>query len=236
MQRVINFSGGKTSAYMTILIYQPGDIVLFCDTMREHPLTYKFINDFEKNENIPVTKISYPGGFTGLLEKKKYKVIPNRVKRICTIELKVKTSKRYLRSLGIQTFENYIGFRFDEPKRSRKNYYAKVFNKYPLFDLKITKEIINDYWSKKSYNLEIPHILGNCTLCFNKGTNAIIHILRNHPELSKEWIEDEEKSNGRTYFPNITIKKLLEIAQNNLFKDYHLNEITPAYSCECTNY
>jgi hypothetical protein len=235
MQRVINFSGGKTSAYMTILIYKPGDIVLFCDTMREHPKTYKFINDFEKNENIPIVRISYAGGFKGLLEKKKYKVIPNRVKRFCTVELKIKTAKRYLRSIGVQKFENFIGFRYDEPNRTKKNYSVKVINKYPLFDEKITKEIINDFWSKKTYNLEIPPILGNCTLCFNKGKNAIISILRNFPELANEWIEDEEKANGYTYFEGNSIKKLKEIAQNNLFKDYHLNDITPAYNCECTN-
>jgi 3'-phosphoadenosine 5'-phosphosulfate sulfotransferase (PAPS reductase)/FAD synthetase len=45
MQRVINFSGGKTSAYMTIKYYKPGDLVIFCDTGREHFKTYKFIND-----------------------------------------------------------------------------------------------------------------------------------------------------------------------------------------------
>ena len=48
MQRVINFSGGKTSAYMTITEYKLGDLVIFCDTGREHSKTYKFINDFEK--------------------------------------------------------------------------------------------------------------------------------------------------------------------------------------------
>ena len=52
MQRVINFSGGKTSAYMTIHEYRDGDLVIFCDTGREHEKTYKFINDFEAFEKI----------------------------------------------------------------------------------------------------------------------------------------------------------------------------------------
>ena len=45
MKRVINFSGGKTSALMTIMNYREGDLVIFTDTGREHPKTYKFIND-----------------------------------------------------------------------------------------------------------------------------------------------------------------------------------------------
>jgi len=118
MQRVINFSGGKTSAYMTIVEYQPGDLVLFCDTGREHEKTYSFINDFEKNENIPIVKLSYDGGFRNLLNKTKS--IPNNFKRFCTVELKIKTARRYLKSLKINKYENLIGFRYDEQLRIKR--------------------------------------------------------------------------------------------------------------------
>lgn len=104
--------------------------------------------------------------------------------------------------------------------------------------------MIEDYWSKKNYTLEIPHILGNCTLCFMKGKNAIMAILREYPELAEPWIADEEnaakhknnktKSGGRAYFPGTTIKQLRDAAQNNLFKDYNLNDISPAFNCACT--
>jgi hypothetical protein len=243
MQRVINFSGGRTSAYMTITEYKPGDLVIFCDTGREHSKTYKFINDFEANENIPITRLKFADvddPFKHLLQKKRYKVIPNRVKRICTVELKIKTCRRYLRSLGIMQYENFIGFRYDEPLRvkRRKQQWKKVYDKFPLYHNKITKEQINEYWSKKNYNLEIPSILGNCTLCFMKGTNAIISILSVYPELADIWINDEneaKKTNGHTYFQNVTIEQLKKIAQNNLFKDYDLNNIKPAFNCACTN-
>lgn len=234
MQRIINFSGGKTSAYMTIHEYKEGDLVIFCDTGREHPKTYKFINDFEANENIPIIRLKYEGGFEKLIEKRK--AIPNNFKRFCTIELKIKTARRYLRSLGITKYENLVGFRYDEPLRvkRRKQMWKNVIDKFPLYEQKIDKKIINDYWSKKSYNLEIPSILGNCTLCFMKGKNAIISILSSYPELAKEWIDDENKMN-RTYLKDIKIEELLKIAQNNLFKDYDLNEIKPAFDCACTS-
>lgn len=237
MQRVINFSGGKTSAYMTIHEYRDGDLVIFCDTGREHEKTYKFINDFEAHENIPVIRLKYADNpYNDLIKNKKFKSLPNRVKRFCTDELKIKTTKRYLRSIGIQTFENYIGFRADEPLRvqRRKQKFKKVIDKFPLFDNGITKPIINAYFETKPYNLEIPSILGNCTLCFMKGKNAIISILQSYPDLANEWIDDEERT-GRTYFDDITYKDMLQIAQNNLFKDYDLNEIKPAFDCACTN-
>lgn len=246
MQRVINFSGGKTSAYMTIHEYREGDLVIFCDTGREHPKTYKFINDFEAYENIPVIKISLnneQNPFDYLLKKKKYKVIPNRVKRFCTDELKIKTSKRYLRLIRIRKFENLIGFRADEEKRvlNRKHKFKNVIDKFPLYEKGINKQMINEYWKNKPYTLEIPSILGNCDLCFMKGKNAIISILSSYPDLADKWIADEEeaqkngKYGGHTYFPDITYKQLKQIAQNNLFKDYDLNEIKPAFDCACTS-
>ena len=246
MIRVINFSGGKTSALMTILNYRPGDLVIFTDTGREHPKTYKFINDFEAHENIPIIRLQFDGGFRGLLEKKKFKLIPNRVKRECTIELKIKTCKRWLRkNYGKQDYEWLVGFRADEERRVLK--YDPMVNyihpKFPLFDEGITKDMVNQYWLTKLYNLEIPSILGNCTLCFLKGKDALINIMRAEPELAKEWIEDEElselangKGNGRRYLQDVTYKQLFEISQRaDLFSKKPLDNIKPAYDCSCTN-
>jgi hypothetical protein len=235
MQRVINFSGGKTSAYMTITEYKEGDLVIFCDTGREHSKTYKFINDFEANEKIPVIRLQYEGGFERLLEKRQG--IPNNFKRFCTIELKVKTARRYIRSLGINKYENLIGFRYDEPlriKRSKKMW-KNVKDIFPLYDKKIDKQIINEYWSKKNYTLEIPSILGNCTLCFMKGKNAIMNILSSYPELADKWIADEEKMKPYQYFQDITMKNMRDIASNNLFRQSNLDDINPAFDCACTS-
>lgn len=239
MVNVFNISGGKTSAYMVLKYATSNDILIFCDTGREMPQTYKFLDDFEKYEGFKIHRISYKNSenpFKLLLSSKKYKIIPNRVKRICTIELKVKTAKRYLRFLGIQKFNNYIGFRYDEPKRvlDKKQYYKKVNNIYPLFNDKTTKDIVNNFWDNKPYNLYIPSILGNCDLCFMKGKNAIIAILTYYPQLAQKWIDDEKNANGRTYLQGITIQQCLSIANNNLFKDYSLENINPAYNCACT--
>lgn len=238
MKRVINFSGGKTSAYMTIKEYKEGDIVLFCDTGREHPNTYKFIDDFEKNENIKIIRLKYEGGFERLIEKRQG--IPNNFKRFCTIELKIKTARRYLRSIGLHKYENLIGFRADEPLRvkRRKKMWKGVTDIFPLHDQGITKEMINDYWSKKSYTLELPSILGNCTLCFMKGKNAIMNILSVYPDLADVWIQDEEKFKGNKnyqYFEDLSMRQMKQLASNNLFKDHDLSQISPAFDCACTS-
>ncbi|WP_113636074.1 phosphoadenosine phosphosulfate reductase domain-containing protein [Nubsella zeaxanthinifaciens] len=247
MKRVFNFSGGKTSALMTILAKPTDDdIVLFTDTKWESKETYKFIEDFEKFEGIKVHRTSFthkrsPGleGFPALLNYKVY--LPNRERRICTDELKVKTAKRYLRALGIRRFENYIGFRYDEAHRVKRNSsrFVNVINKYPLYDLGVTKEMVDQYWLTKPYTLDVPRILGNCDLCFLKGKNAIISILQHHPELAEKWIEAENNNfkngvNG-TFIKGVTYKDLLNAAKNQrtLF-DIDIQQ--PAYSCSCGNF
>ncbi len=133
MQRVFNISGGRTSAYMVIKYWREGDIVLFCDTTREHPKTYKFLNDFEAHEGIPIVRLQFAGGWEGFLAKwNRGKNIPNRVKRECTIQLKVKTARRYLRSLGFMAYENFIGFRADEPLRVKSTQREMATGRYPV--------------------------------------------------------------------------------------------------------
>ncbi|SDG31940.1 Phosphoadenosine phosphosulfate reductase family protein [Pedobacter terrae] len=246
MKRVFNFSGGATSALMTILGKPtPDDIVLFTDTKWESPETYKFIDEFELYEGIKVHRVAYthrksPGmeGFPAYLNHKVY--LPNRERRICTEDLKVRTAKRYLRTLGVRKFENLIGFRFDEKHRVDRNQkrFVNVFNKFPLYDMGVTKEMVDQYWLTKPYRLQIPRILGNCDLCFLKGKNAIITILQHHPELASKWIDAEnnnhKKGHSATFIKGISYKEMLHIAnsQRTLF-DIDLAE--PAFSCSCSN-
>lgn len=233
MQRVINFSGGRTSALMTIMEYEEGDLVIFCDTQREHPKTYKFINNFEAFENIPIIRLKYDGGFERLIEKRK--MIPNIMMRFCTIELKIKTARRYLRSIGLMKYQNIIGFRFDEQKRikSHKEHWKSVETIFPLGALKITKQNVLDYWSNKEYDLETPSILGNCDLCFLKGKNAIIQILRDQPELAEKWIADENSINA-TYIKGMSYENMLKLSKLPYFKQKSLFDLEPAFNCACT--
>lgn len=250
--KVINFSGGKTSAYLTIREYIPGDIVLFCDTKREHPKTYKFLNDFEAHENIPIIRATYthwksPGleGFDALMNWKS--IVPSRNRRICTTELKVNTAKRYLRPLIGMKFEQLIGLRADEMHRIKdfKPTYAQSTVRFPLMEDSITKQDVNDFWLTKPYTLEIPPILGNCDCCFLKGQAAIITIFQQYPELATPWINDEKSVKGNKikaglknikaqFFPNMTFEQLLKTAQT-VGKQFDLNLITPAYNCACTS-
>lgn len=227
---------------MTITEYKPGDIVLFTDTGREHLKTYEFINNFEKNENIPVVKIRYKNAddpYRQYLIDKNF-FLPSIVMRTCTTDLKITTARRWLKQNNILQYENLIGFRYDEQQRviNYKQNRKKVITKFPLYENKIDKQKVNAFWKNKNYTLEIPSILGNCTLCFLKGKNAIISILISYPELAEKWIEDEKLAKNskynKTYLKDVSIETMLKIAQSNLFKNKNLDLINPTFNCNCT--
>lgn len=241
MKRILNFSGGLSSAYMTILEYNPEtDYVVFCDTGREHYKTYQFIKNFEKFENIPIIYLGGKDSFHDFLAKRDWEMIPNMMKRQCTVALKVNVARRWARKNIGMKYQNLLGFRVDETERVLRNKkrWRQVEQKFPLYDRGITKAAVNAFWKTKPYTLEIPGILGNCTLCFMKGKNNIINILRHDPSLAKEWIEDENRSAlkyGHTYLKDMTIEQCLKIAQMpNLFDYKDLEALTPAYNCQCT--
>ena len=239
-RNVFHFSGGRSSAMMVVQNYKPGDLVIFCDTPREDPKTYKFLVDFEAFEGIPVIKIMMPGGWKGML--KKMKGIPNRFKRKCTLELKIKTARRYLRSVGIKTYIQFIGFRADEQERitDYKKQWKTVETFFPLNEAGIIKTDVNKFWQLKPYQLELPQILSNCDLCFLKGESNIIAILTNDISKADKWIDDEEdmvlNPHGYTYSDKHTMRELKAIAQDliNKGKVFNLEEMEPAFNCACT--
>lgn len=238
--RVFHFSGGQSSAKMVIDNYKEGDLVIFCDTTREDPKTYKFINDFEAFENIPVIRLSMDGGWKGLLIK--MKGIPNRFKRRCTLEMKIKTARRHLRTLGLCSYIQFIGFRYDEPERVKtyKHWWKKVTTFFPLHESGQDKTFINHYWLGRNYRLEIPSILSNCDACFMKGEDKVIAIFTNDISKADKWIEDEENEinnpKGYTYFDTHTMREIRDIAQGFIDKDkiFDLTNMTAKFSCSCT--
>lgn len=139
---VISFSGGRTSGYMLWRILQahggvlPDDVlVCFQNTGREMPATLDFVRDCGAAWNAPIIWLEYtwsPGKpgfqivnhnsaarngepFEAMLRGKA--MLPNPVARFCTIEMKIRTQKRYLRSIGWEHWTNVVGLRADEMRR-----------------------------------------------------------------------------------------------------------------------
>jgi 3'-phosphoadenosine 5'-phosphosulfate sulfotransferase (PAPS reductase)/FAD synthetase len=216
---VISFSGGRTSAYMLWQIIQAHDgvlpedaIVCFANTGKEDEATLQFVMDCEKNWNVPIHWLEYTSEkpkfkkvcsvtasrngepFEAMINDKK--MIPNNFMRFCTLELKINTIRRYIKSIGldIDDDQHLVGIRADEPRRV-----AKIgLSMCPLAQAGITSKDVGDFWEANSFDLGLPKVgqnkLSNCDLCFMKGDATLISLIQDKPERATWWIKMEKEA------------------------------------------
>lgn len=119
-------------------------------------------------------------------------VAPWARQRMCTAYLKIKTQRAYcLNTLGWSPgYTQYVGLRFDEPDRvdamRRRNATKDNVEIAPLYDAGVTKKDVLRFWSAKTYDLDLPEHLGNCTGCFLKDEGDLALALED-PETDAEW-------------------------------------------------
>lgn len=220
---VISFSGGRTSAYMLWKVLEAHDwklsedaIVCFANTGKEEEATLKFVNDCSVNWNVPITWLEFRDNenkfevvtyetasrngepFEALIKKRKF--LPNPTARFCTVELKVRTIHRYLKSIGIESAINMIGIRADEQRRLAKignNDYGTQWEKSaPLGLDNVTKETVGNFWKAQTFDLGLYNnngvtMHGNCDLCFLKGGKQVQSLIEEKPERAIWWIKME---------------------------------------------
>ena len=221
-QNQISFSGGRTSAY---LLYQlkknnpkflDNSKVIFTNTGKEMEQTLDFVQECSERWNINVVWLEYDIINNKNLFKevshnsasrngepfekiiKKYGRLPNALQRFCTGILKVQTAAKYLKSLGWKKWSNYLGIRFDEKHREKKDLInGWYYGKYPLIENKVTLDQIDLFWKKQNFNLNLPtvkgkSVKGNCDCCFLKSEHLLAMMAREHPDKMEWWIKMEE--------------------------------------------
>jgi 3'-phosphoadenosine 5'-phosphosulfate sulfotransferase (PAPS reductase)/FAD synthetase len=246
---VINFSGGRTSAYMTKRLIDEGltdYVVLFQNTGKELNETLDFINECDMRWNLNIVWLEYRFGnnfeivnyetasrngrpFSELIEHNKH-FLPNQRMRYCTDGLKIQTARRFLKSIDIKEWTSYNGIRYDEPKR-----WSKVTNlpsyqdiELPCVKWKTTKQDVKDYWDNQDFDLKLKEPYGNCDLCFLKGKGKLSIIANERPELFDWWIEQEKQSEA-TFKKEISYSSLRQKAQSQL----NMFENDPSFECFC---
>lgn len=214
----IAFSGGRSSAYMLHQILAAnGDLpdrveVTFQNTGREAEETLEFVAEVGRRWGIAVTWLEYRPkpplfevvGFQGasragepfeaLIKRKKY--LPNQQARFCTIELKVRTAKRYLRTLGWDRWTNCVGFRADEPARLNKPAPKDRWVVWhPMAEAGVSKQDVAEFWRQQPFDLQLENVNGktpdgNCVDCFLKSEALIAAFHRRFPD--DDWSERME--------------------------------------------
>lgn len=280
---LIAFSGGETSAYMLqhiISNYNNHNIkVVFANTGEENEETLEFVNNCSKHFNVEIIWLEYKylsfkqvtfetayrshnideinnkwknHPFRKMIEKFG---IQNQFNWTCTSQMKKFVINRYAKSIGWgkHDFTKAIGIRADEIDRIGEYW-------YPLVSLGVTKQMINNYWSKMPFRLGLKGYEGNCKVCFKKSIRKLVTICRENPEKFdffkqmeyeySDFISPTRKTiSGKQYFfrgnksvqdifelsKDLSIKNALDDSveinyQRNMFE--MLNELDQSNGCE----
>jgi len=260
---LLSFSGGRTSAYMLHRIVERNGLlpdrvkVLFANTGREMPGTLDFVRDVGKHLGVDITWLEYDRApsnrytnGTAHFQKVKwdnaarkgepfdkylsFNMLPNVFRRSCTQELKVKTMRRYLLSIGWEHWTNTIGIRADEARRVKPSKDKRWTNWFPLADAGVTKRDVMSFWSKAPFDLDIKPGSGNCDGCFLKSEATLAAMWREYPE-RMEWWQSWEEKKDKSFHDVRTYKGLGEFVDRQ--SDWIFDD--QAYLCqkndgECT--
>lgn len=233
----IAFSGGRSSAYMLHQILEANGslpervVVTFQNTGREMPETLDFVQECAdrwgvrivwlewrdpKNHGTRWEVVSHNSAsrngepFMALIRKRQ--MLPNRVARFCTAELKVHTCTRYCRSLGWDRWTVARGLRADEPGRLNGAPPKERWTPWhPMADGGVGKHDVAAFWSKQPFDLRLANINGktphgNCDGCFLKSEANLAALARDYPERAQWWAEAEAEAEAKYTFGKGTAK------------------------------
>lgn len=234
---VIRTSGGRTSGELLKKTLESnnglpaGSLVIFNNTGKELEESLMFVRDQGVYWNVPIIWLEYRSGpsfavvnyetasrtgepFKELLRQRIEQGeagLPNAVNRYCSSELKTRTTHRYLRSIGWNEWDTFVGYRADEPRRYTKiraNPHPETKDETvlaPLVPAGITKHDVAAFWRAQPFDLQLPNINGqtyhgNCDLCFLKHPNVVLKLVAEKPERAVWWMEQEDyaRLHGRT--------------------------------------
>ena len=230
----ISFSGGRTSAYMLWRVLQsnggklPAEAkVVFCNTGKEEDATLKFVQDCSDHWDVQINWLEYQvvdgdhsvktvdfntasrngEPYDALIERFN-PTLPNGRSRYCSDYLKTRTSHKFLRSIGWDEWDSFIGIRADEPRRAAKfRANPNPKGKYetvcmPLVPSEVTSKLVGKFWTEQEFDLGLPNMNGktmhgNCDLCMLKPKAQILSLIQEKPERAIWWMNHEAEAAKR---------------------------------------
>lgn len=223
----ISFSGGRTSAYMLWRVLQSNEgmpdeaIVCFENTGKEDEATLRFVRECGTRWGVRIRWLEYRSAvvpadrwaevdfasasrdgepFEAAIRQRQF--LPNPITRFCTVELKIRTAHRFLKSIGWTEWDQMVGIRADEHRRVSKirarpsPEIAAETMTMPLADAGVTLADVHAFWSQQPFGLELQTVngrtlAGNCDLCFLKPAAQVMSLIAEKPARAVWWARME---------------------------------------------
>lgn len=214
VRHILGISGGRDSTALAVLLHKevPDMEYFFCDTHKELPETYEYLERIKARLGIKIKYLSENRGFDHWLAIHDG-MLPSPQKRWCTIKMKIRPLEEFV---GNDEAISYVGIRADE---NRDGYISTKPNIKPVFPFRerglVKADIIKlledsgiglpDYYRWRSRS--------GCFFCFFQRKYEWVMLAQEHPDLFQKAVEYETNhADGRTYTwtPGESLLQLLE--------------------------
>jgi 3'-phosphoadenosine 5'-phosphosulfate sulfotransferase (PAPS reductase)/FAD synthetase len=200
-RHIVSLSGGKDSTALSI--YLRGKIpqveYVFCDTDKELPETYEYLDKLEAYLQRPIVRLNDHRGFDHWLEMYGG-MLPSAQVRWCTRKLKIEPFEKYV---GDDQVWSYIGIRADE---NRNGYISTKPNITPIYPFKEHGLRIADVERLlEESGLGLPGYYAwrqrsGCTFCFFQRSGEWVGLKEHHPKEFEEAKAYESERGGERFY------------------------------------
>jgi 3'-phosphoadenosine 5'-phosphosulfate sulfotransferase (PAPS reductase)/FAD synthetase len=221
VRHILSLSGGKDSAALAVYMRDriPHMEYVFCDTQKELPETYEFLDRLEAYLGTAINRLNAQRGFDHWLEVYGG-YLPSSRMRWCTRMLKIKPFEDFV---GDDSVLSYIGIRADE---NREGYISHRPNIKPVYPFKEDGIVEADvYRILEESSLGLPKYYkwrtrSGCYFCFFQRRAEWVGLKEHHPELFEKAKEYEkiDEANG-IKFTWSQRESLEELSQPERMKD-----------------
>ncbi|MDB9314131.1 phosphoadenosine phosphosulfate reductase family protein [Spirulina sp. CS-785/01] len=201
VRHILGISGGKDSAALAVLLHQeiPQMEYFFCDTHKELPETYEFLERIQARLGIKIHYLSANQGFDHWLALYGG-YLPSPQSRWCTRQMKIKPLEAFV---GDDEAISYVAIRADENRDGYISTKPNIKPVYPFRDRGLVKaDIVRlledsgigypDYYRWRSRS--------GCYFCFFQRKYEWVKLAEEHPDLfAKAVAYEQEHADGRTY-------------------------------------
>ncbi|OQA23058.1 MAG: hypothetical protein BWY63_00474 [Chloroflexi bacterium ADurb.Bin360] len=212
VRHILGLSGGKDSTALAIYLRDriPDIEYFFCDTGKELPETYAYLNRVEAYLGRKIARLTNEGrDFDHYLIVRRG-FLPSPQNRWCTELLKLKALEAYI---GNDLAISYVGLRADE---DREGYVSTKPNVCVAFPFQEDGIVLSDVLQiLDSAGLGLPDYYkwrsrSGCFFCFFQRKIEWVGLLENHPDLFEQACKYEkpELGVGYTWCSNESLREL----------------------------
>jgi 3'-phosphoadenosine 5'-phosphosulfate sulfotransferase (PAPS reductase)/FAD synthetase len=192
-RHILSLSGGKDSSALAIFMKNrvPEMEYVFCDTRKELPETYEYLDRLEAFLGKPVVRLNAERGFDHWL-KVFGNYLPSSRIRWCTRQLKLKPFEDYV---GNDPVTSYVGIRADEDREGYVSTKPNIRAVFPFKEAGIGKADVLRLLEEAGLGLPEYYkwrTRSGCYFCFFQRKSEWVGLMKNHPDLFESALSYEK--------------------------------------------